>query len=235
MKNRISLGTAFVVAATIASPTMAELTANIAASSNYLFRGVTQTNDEAAVSGGIDYSNDSGLYAGVWTSNVAIGRHGTGTGQEVDLYFGYAGQAGDVEYDAGYIYYAYPAMSSTGVDYGEVNVNASAGMISGGLAYTVNAGDDNDGGTNDSGDIYGYAAVGGELEQDWSWAVTVGRYEFTNDGDAGVGDVSYTHYQGDLTKSVGDMGDFTLTLSGTDGSDFAGNDPELVVGWAKSF
>lgn len=51
----------------------AEVTANIAASSNYYWRGITQTDDGAAVSGGLDYSNESGFYAGTWslTSTLA--------------------------------------------------------------------------------------------------------------------------------------------------------------------
>ena len=62
---------------------MAEVYANVAASSNYFWRGITQTQDGAAVSGGIDYSNDSGFYAGTWVSNVDFGSK---TSYELDLY-----------------------------------------------------------------------------------------------------------------------------------------------------
>jgi uncharacterized protein (TIGR02001 family) len=44
--------------------------ANIGAVSNYMWRGVTQTGDQAAVQGGIDVGHDSGFYAGTWLSNV---------------------------------------------------------------------------------------------------------------------------------------------------------------------
>ena len=54
-----------------AGPAMAELTGNIGVANNYIWRGVTQSDDESAVSGGIDYKNKSGLYAGTWFSNMS--------------------------------------------------------------------------------------------------------------------------------------------------------------------
>lgn len=44
--------------------------ANIGAVSNYIWRGVTQTGDQAAIQGGLDVAHDSGFYAGTWLSNV---------------------------------------------------------------------------------------------------------------------------------------------------------------------
>lgn len=228
MKKYLSTSAAAVViAASLSAPVMAEITANIGATSNYVWRGVTQSGDEAAISGGIDYSNESGLYAGTWTSNVS-------GGHELDLYFGYAGEAGDVEYDAGYIYYAYPGNGNADINFGEIYGQASMGMFSAGLAYTVNAGDSNDGGAFDNGDLYIHAGVNGELEQGWSWEATVGMYEFDADGSAGAGDISYAHYQLDLSKSVGDFGDFTFTLSGAE-QESGSNDPKAFVSWAKNF
>lgn len=46
------------------------VSANIGVVSNYIWRGVTQTQDGAAVQGGLDYGHASGFYAGVWASNV---------------------------------------------------------------------------------------------------------------------------------------------------------------------
>ena len=55
-----------------AMPSYAEgsFTANASATSNYIWRGLTQTTNEAAVQGGIDYAHESGFYAGTWASNV---------------------------------------------------------------------------------------------------------------------------------------------------------------------
>ncbi|MGB5832339.1 MAG: TorF family putative porin [Thiohalocapsa sp.] len=44
--------------------------ANIGAVSNYIWRGVTQTGDQAAIQGGLDVAHESGFYAGTWISNV---------------------------------------------------------------------------------------------------------------------------------------------------------------------
>ncbi len=44
--------------------------ANIGAVSNYIWRGVTQTGDQAAVQGGLDVAHESGFYAGTWISNI---------------------------------------------------------------------------------------------------------------------------------------------------------------------
>lgn len=44
--------------------------ANIGAVSNYIWRGVTQTDDGAAIQGGLDVAHESGFYAGTWASNI---------------------------------------------------------------------------------------------------------------------------------------------------------------------
>jgi len=78
------------------------LSANVAATNNYLWRGLEQTGGDAAVSGGIDYANDSGFYAGTWVSN-AWG------GTELDLYGGFGADINEsMSYDVGFIYFAYP-------------------------------------------------------------------------------------------------------------------------------
>ena len=61
------LATALLAGAGVAQ---AELSANIGVASNYYFRGITQTDDGAAVSGGIDYNHESGFYVGTWMSNI---------------------------------------------------------------------------------------------------------------------------------------------------------------------
>ena len=148
------------------------------------------------------------------------------------MYFGYAGNAGEVGYDAGYIYYAYPSAGTADGNFGEVYASGTFGMFSAGFAYTVNAGDANDGGAFDSGDLYLHIGASGELEDSWGWAVTLGQYEFDADGDAG--DISYGHLQADLTKSMGELGDFTFGLAAAE-QESGSNDPKVVVSWAKSF
>jgi uncharacterized protein (TIGR02001 family) len=224
MKKKLLATLPFIAAATIATPASAEISANIAATSNYIWRGVTQTGDQAAVQGGVDYAHEKGGYAGIWTSNIS-------GGHEVDLYFGYTGSANDLEYDLGYIYYAYPSAGNGESNFSEVSLSTGYGMFSASLAYTVAAGDDI---SNDTGDLYLNVGINGDLENDWTWAASIGRYEFDADGSAAAGDISYTHYQFDLGKSVGTFGDFTLSLSGAE-IESGSNDPKAFVTWAKGF
>ncbi|WP_208321401.1 TorF family putative porin [Thiohalophilus thiocyanatoxydans] len=56
--------------------------------------------------GGIDYTHETNLYAGVWTAN-----YGNGNGYESDLYGGFRGSAAGIPLDAGMIMYRYPVAS----------------------------------------------------------------------------------------------------------------------------
>jgi uncharacterized protein (TIGR02001 family) len=84
--------------------------ANVALTSNYVFRGQTQTDDGAAIQGGYDIKqskDDLGWYAGVFASNVD---NNNGDGLEIDLYGGWRGAFGkqnNLGYDVGAIYYSY--------------------------------------------------------------------------------------------------------------------------------
>lgn len=82
------------------------LTANVGVTTNYVFRGFTQTDDGPAIQGGIDYTHSSGFYAGLWGSNVDF--PGLGSGLEADLYAGYGFNINpDLKLDVGFITYQY--------------------------------------------------------------------------------------------------------------------------------
>lgn len=51
-------------------PVYADVSGNVTISSNYIWRGVTQTNDNSAISAGIVYHTDQGSYLGIWSSNI---------------------------------------------------------------------------------------------------------------------------------------------------------------------
>ena len=85
-------------------PTPSPLTANIALTSNYKFRGQDQGNDKPAIQGGFDYTWN-GFYVGNWNSSIGF----TNAGIEMDFYGGYKGElAKDVGYDVGLLQYYYP-------------------------------------------------------------------------------------------------------------------------------
>ena len=112
------------------------LSANASVANNYIWRGLTQTMNEPAVSGGIDYASDSGFYAGTWASNVKNGA-ADNFSYEHDVYFGFAGESGDISYDVGYLYYNYD--EAAGFDFGEIYGTVGYGGFSATLYVLANA------------------------------------------------------------------------------------------------
>jgi uncharacterized protein (TIGR02001 family) len=196
MKNSIVLATAIASILT-SGVAAAELTANAAITSNYIWRGITQTADQAAGQGGIDWGHDSGLYVGTWVSNVAFGADNSGNGYEMDVYAGFAGEAGGLGYDLGVASYQYPITPE--FNFTEAYISGTMSIVTLGLWYTVDSASGNDGGVFDSGDMY----VSGSLDfaagkSDVS--IYAGSYMFENDGEPGVGEVDYVNYGASIGK-----------------------------------
>ncbi len=119
------------------------VTANVAFTNNYVWRGVSQTAENFAIQGGVDYAHvggakghegPSGFYLGAWASNVNFGNDavtstdGDGASTEVDLYGGYKFKAGPLDLDVGFIRYVYPgAASSLKYDFTEIYIGAGYG------------------------------------------------------------------------------------------------------------
>lgn len=101
------------------------LTGNVAVTSDYRFRGITQTERQIAVQGGFDIVPEGNWFAGIWASSLA-GSSAT----ETDLYAGFGGQFGSsFEYDVRYTYYHYPQTK----DYWELSSSISkSGFIKAG-------------------------------------------------------------------------------------------------------
>ena len=100
------------------------LTGNVGFFSQYIFRGLTQTDRKPALQGGFDYSHSSGFYAGTWASNISwlrdSGSYMAGGSLEWDFYGGFKGNIGksDFTYDLGGLYYWYPGDATTGCTIG---------------------------------------------------------------------------------------------------------------------
>ncbi len=92
-------------------------TGNFTLASEYLYRGIAQTRGKPALQGGVDYAHSSGLYAGVWGSNISWindGIPGASASLELDVYGGYKGSlSGDLGYDVGVLTYNYPGSGKT--------------------------------------------------------------------------------------------------------------------------
>jgi uncharacterized protein (TIGR02001 family) len=221
--KKATLAIAVIAATGYSQLATAAVEANIGVTSNYLWRGVSQSSGDVSVSGGIDYSNESGLYIGTWIGSIDFG---SGGGTENDYYVGYGGESGDFGYDVGYIYYNYPATGFEDSDFGELYFNGSYGDFGFGIAYTINSEVDDDAAFG-TGDIYMNVSYGFELPEEFSLTLTYGYYNF--DTPASAGSVDYGHFQADISK-----GDFTFTVSKAD-EESGNDDTQFVVSWGTSF
>ena len=114
----------------ISIPSYASVSANVAFASDYIWRGMTQS-DGPAISGGFDYAADNGFYAGIWGSNVNFN---DGAGSELDYYFGYGFEVAGVGVDLGYVAFDYPE-NNTGLDFEEIVLGLSMGDL--GLTFAL--------------------------------------------------------------------------------------------------
>ncbi len=181
-------------ASTVAS---AGWSGNVALSTDYVWRGFSQTMEEPAVSGGFDYEHDNGLYFGVWGSNVDFGgpEH-----MEFDIYGGYGWSIGDLGLDVGVIRYEYFDDANTG--FTELYLGGSYGPFS--LTYSFDVD------TDSGADLGGYLDLGAEFEvgEGFTVALHAGKYDY----DTGLDPVDYSI---GASKEFGGFG-FDLTYHDTD-------------------
>lgn len=121
MKRALIAAAVAGVVAAAAAPALAAdespFSANVSIVSDYKFRGLSQSNAEPALQGGVDYVHPSGLYLGTWASSISWlsdGQPDVSNGLEWDLYGGYSGTAGAIGYDVGLLYYYYPGSYPAG-------------------------------------------------------------------------------------------------------------------------
>jgi uncharacterized protein (TIGR02001 family) len=96
------------------------VSSNVGLFSQYVFRGIAQSDEKPALQGGFDLTHSSGLYAGFWGSSISwindFGYSNGGNGLETDWYGGYRNSFGDtgIGYDVGLLYYYYPGEMKPG-------------------------------------------------------------------------------------------------------------------------
>jgi len=82
---------------------------NVTLVSDYIFRGVTQTQGRPTLQGNLDWVDASGLYVGGFGSGVAHAAYNNGSNAEIDLYGGYRhALSADNNIDGGIVTYWYP-------------------------------------------------------------------------------------------------------------------------------
>jgi uncharacterized protein (TIGR02001 family) len=172
---------------------------NVAVTSDYRYRGVSQTRLKPALQGGADYvNNPTGFYAGTWLSTIKWTKDAGGDGDvEWDLYAGKKGEiAKDISYDVGGLYYYYPSnglhpSANTFELYGQI----SAGPFS--VKYSHST-------TNLFGfvDSKNSGYLDGQFNYDvydgYNLNLHVGHQNVKNNGAA-----SYTDYKVGVTKDFG--------------------------------
>lgn len=220
--------------ATVASSVMAAdapasphtFTGNFGITTDYVFRGISQTQHKPAVSGGFDYSHASGIYLGTWLSNqswvVAAGPYKTSSSLEADLYGGYKGTAGDIGYDLGAITYYYPGDDVAGAvspDTTEVYMGLSWKMLTLKYSYAVSDyfiswGTLNT--TKTKGSNYLELNGSYDLGNGWGLLGHIGAQKIKN-----VAASDYTDWKLGVTKDVG-FGTLTMAYSDTDADPVAG-------------
>ncbi len=201
--------------------------ANVAYTTDYLFRGISLSNDNGAVSGGFDWGY-SGFYLGTWASSISPVEDET---VEVDVYGGYGGEFNGISYSLDALYYAYPGES------GSPTPDLAYWEFGGSLGYTFATSYDPTIGISilhspdffaESGDATAYAAT---FDLSLPYDVGLGFHYGHQTLDPFYNGINgYDYYGVDVSKSLS-IFDFTIGYSDTDskGETFAGDGTSAVV------
>jgi len=223
----LSSGTVLAQAAAPAAAPDFVVTGNFGITSDYRFRGISQTDGDPAFQGGFDLAHSSGLYVGTWGSNVSSWAAGPGTSTklEIDLYGGYKTTVGAIGVDIGAIAYMYPGSSTGGascdddgvctLDQSDVNANTQEAYI--GLSYgpvtfktsyvlskSYFASTGNDGG-DASGTMYYDLTLSQEVAPKLVASIHAGYTDYKGKANtyADEGKFSYTDYNVGLAYDLG--------------------------------
>lgn len=194
----------------------AGVSGSVALTSDYIFRGISQNNQEPALQAGVEYAADSGFYVGTWGSNVSwlsdtvVPDDDISNSLELDFYGGYRGKFNDtVGFDVGALYYWYPGDYPSGFnspDTGEIYFGITAGVFAAKYFYSVT---DLFGYADSDGSGYLDASVNWEFVPTWTLNAHAGKQWIENNED-----FEYTDWKLGVTKSFD--GGFAIALAYTD-------------------
>lgn len=164
--------------------------ASLAVTTDYVWRGVSQTDGDPAFQAGLTYTTPIGIYAGVWGSNIDFGSEAD---YEVDGFIGYNVDLGEkVNFDVNLTRYAYP-------NEGALNWNELITKTTFFEHYNLTVAYSDDTWATDENGFYYAVGTSWELPAGFGIAANVGRSDFSD--DAGIDD--YTDYNVGLSKSFG--------------------------------
>ena len=196
-----------------------EASANVSLATDYVWRGVSQTNEDPAIQGGFDLGFGPGFYVGTWGSNVDFGDV---ENLELDFYGGWSTEfSNGLGLDLGVIHYHYFA-DDNNVDFEELYAGLSYGPVSAKVSWDP-----------DNKNTYLEAGIEHEFKDIVTVSAHVGTYMF--DTEFAPGTDSYTDWSVGVSKEIGGFG-FALTYYDTngDGNTFGGKNADSRVVFAIS-
>lgn len=187
-------------------PAEHQVSYNVSLTSEYRYRGLSQTDFDPAVQGGVDYVHGpSGFYVGTWLSTIKWTKDLGGDGNiEWDFYAGKRGQlTAEVSYDVGGLYYYYPD-NSLDPSANTFELYGKLGYGPGYIKYSLST--TNLFGTPDSRRS-GYLDLGADIDVGNGFLLNlhIGRQHVRNTSSA-----SYTDYRVGVSK---DLGGATVALA----------------------
>ena len=168
---------------------------NLALTSDYVFRGITQTNYDPALQAGMDYAfGDSGWYVGIWGSNVDFADD-DGPGLEVDTYVGWNHDLSDsVNLDLSVVQYAYMGEREA---YGSIDYTEVLGALTWNEMITFNVGYAPDYANLDYSSTWVNLAGAWDVGNDFSINASIGHSQFSDDNG------SYNDWNIGVSKQFG--------------------------------
>jgi len=213
-KTLTSVAIAGLMAVTPAAFADVELSGNIALTTDYVYRGISQTDEGPAVQGGFDLEHSSGFYAGVWASNVDF-VDDSQTSIEIDYYLGVGGEfSNKIGWDVGAIYYNYPssdACDDIDCDFTELNGHLSYDFGPAAVTFGLNYSSDFFASSGDS--LYTTLDVDVPLPNGFALGLHYGDQSIDENDSFGTPD--YNDWKIGLSKSWGGF-DFALDYTDTD-------------------
>jgi uncharacterized protein (TIGR02001 family) len=186
-----------VAAAQAAASSPHTVAGNATLASDYRFRGLTQTFEEPAFQGGVDYTHSSGFYAGNWNSNISDTFY-AGAPLEMDFYAGYKPSFGAITGDVGVLYYYYPGSNAPGIgkiDNTEIYIGASWKWLSAKYFHAVS---DFFSAPDTKGSNYIDLSATLDVGGGFGVVAHVGHQKVKN-----FGNLDYTDYKLGVTKDIG--------------------------------
>lgn len=200
--------------ALVSAASAVEISGNVGATTDYIWRGNTQASGDSSLSGGLDVDFGNGFAAGTWVGSLGASADDSAN-YELDIYASYSTEISGFPLEVGYISYLYPGAADSTLDFADVYVSTEIAGV--GISYYMLASAEDDAVDADEG-TYLSLDYGFDLTDDLSVTLHYGMEDFSNsDSDE------------DTSISIS-KGDMTFTISGDEG-----DDTRAIVSWGTSF